>query len=496
LGAALTETLGAAFGATLGAVLVLFDLPAALWFLLTGLEVVFFVAPALPTLALDAGDFDWPTLRIFEGVIDLRDAFDLVVGFLPFAPFRAPLEPFLLAAEAFLFTAFVALFLAPDVFFVPALDLVTVDFLPLVVFLDPALAFAADDFLDEVFAPVFLVAEPFFDPVLDLASPVVLRVDGFFDPALAFAADVFLTDVFDFVDFFPAVVFFSPALAFAEEVFLFAFLETSAFELDFVFEDADFLLVASFFDPDLDLLGFAFKPVLDLGGLEVFLPAIDFDLAFLALGFDAFTFFGDFLGALEVLDLDDLDILPALGFDALAFFGDFFSALEFFDDLTALEALVIPFAVLAVFNFEPLTPLAFFVALALALVADFDAFPLVTLVLFRFEAALGFTAFDFIALRDAVLPALRADLPDFAPFVILATFPLASLDPLRLEVVLVFATFDLLALREAELLALVLNFAFFVALPFADVAAFPLANFASFRFLVAFNAAAFDLVAL
>jgi hypothetical protein len=349
--------------------------------------------------------------------------------------------------------------------------------------------------LDDAFALAFLIAEPFFDPVLDLASPVALRVDGFFDPALAFVADIFLADVFDFVDFFPATVFFAPALDFAEEVFLFDFLETAAFfELDFVFEDADFLLVASLFDPDLDLLGFAFKPVLDLDDLEVFLPAIDFDLAFLALAFDALAFFGDFLSASEVLDLDDLDILPALGFGVLAFFRDLFSALEFFEDLTALEALVFPFAVLAFFDFEALTPLAFFVTLAL--VADFVVFPLATLVLFRFEATLDFTVLDFVALRDAVFPALMTDLPDFAPFVVLAAFPLANLELLRLEVVLVFATFDLLVLREADLLALALNFAFFVALPFADLATFPLANFSSFRFLVAFNAAAFDLVAL
>jgi hypothetical protein len=270
-------------------------------------------------------------LRIFEGVPDLRDALDLVPVFLPFAPFRAPLELFLLVVDAFLFIAFVALFLVPDVFLALALDLLTAFFLPLVT-LDLVLVFAAADvFLVDNFAPVFLVAELFFDTALDFASLIVLRVDGFFDPAFALVADAFLTDTLGFVDFFPATVFFVPDLAFVGEVFLLDFLETADFFApDFALEDAVFLPVVSFFDPDLGLLDFAFGLVLDLDDLEGFLPATDLalaPLAVLALAFDSCVLFPDFFSVFDVfapfvfkavLDLDDLDVLLAADLDLIA----------------------------------------------------------------------------------------------------------------------------------------------------------------------------------
>jgi hypothetical protein len=298
--------------------------------LLIDFEDVFLVAPALLTFVLNAGDFDWLTLRIFEGAPDLRDALDLVPVFLPFDPFRAPLELFLLVVDAFLFIVFVALFLVPDDVLAPALDLLTAFFLPLVT-LDPVLVFAVDVFLDDDFALAFLVTEPFFDTDLDLASPLVFRVDVFFDPAFALVADAFLTDPLGFVDFFPATIFFVPDLAFVEEVFLLDFLETGDFfELDFAFEDADFLPVVSFFDPDLDLLDFAFGPVLDLDDLEGFLATTDLalaPLAPLALTFDSCVLFPDFFSVFEtfvpfvfkaVLDLDDLDVLLATDLDLIA----------------------------------------------------------------------------------------------------------------------------------------------------------------------------------
>jgi hypothetical protein len=459
-------------------------------------------------------------LRIFEGVPDLRDALDLAPVFLPFAPFRAPLELFLLAIDVFLFIAFAALFLVPDVFLAPALDLLTVFFLPLVT-LDLVLVFAADVFLVDAFAPVFLVVEPFFDPALSFASPVVLRVDVFFDPAFGLVADAFLTDALGFVDFFPATFVFVPDLAFVEEVFLFDFLETADFFApDFAFEDADFLPVVSFFDPDLGLFDFAFGLVLDLDNLEGFLPAIDLALvllAFLALTFDVFVLFPDFFSALEgfapftfkaVFDLGDLDVLPVTDLDltvlvdlevlALAFFLDLLNALELFADLTALEVLELPFAVLAALDLEDLTPLAFFATLVLAEDGVFVVFPLVILVLFRLEAALDFAAVDLAALRDVALLALIADLPNFADFALFVIFPFAKADDLAvfillLEAAFAFATDDLVALRPVALLALVADltdFAFFVGLPFTrveDLAVFPLV------ILVPFNFAAVDL---
>jgi hypothetical protein len=120
--------------------------------LLIDFEDTFLVDPALLAFVLNAGDFDWLTLRIFEGVPDLRDALDLLPVFLPFAPFCGALRLFLLAAEVFLFTALAALFLVPDdFFFALARVLLVRGFLPFTVVLDRASDFAAYAFLYEDF---------------------------------------------------------------------------------------------------------------------------------------------------------------------------------------------------------------------------------------------------------------------------------------------------------------------------------------------------------
>jgi hypothetical protein len=191
----------------------------------------------------------------------------------------------------------------------------------------------------------------------------------------------------------------------------------------------------------------------------------------------------------------------------LAFFPDLFNALEPFADLTALVALELPFADLAVLDLEGLTPLAFFATLALADDGAFVVFPLVILVLFRLEAALDFAAVDLAAFRDVALPALIGDLPNFADFALFIIFSFANVEDLAvfvllLEAAFAFATDDLVVLREVALPALVADltdFAFFVVLPFSRVeglAVFPLAIFVPFTLEVPLNFAAVDLIPL